>query len=132
MATAKKPAARKPAARKAPARKPAAKKATAARTEKSGQPKVFEWRGLKFDLPAELPGVFLWDIEVLQDAGEAAKFRDILNVISSLVGEEHIPAIRAQIATDNVPMAELGDVIAELMWGLVGVYGLEEGESSAS
>lgn len=120
------------AAKKAPAKKPAAKKATAARAEKSGQPKTFEWRGLKFDLPAELPGVFLWDVQVLQEAGENAQFTALLNVIGSLIGQDRLPEIRQKIADDQVSMEDLPDVVDDLMWGLVGVYGLEPGESTAS
>lgn len=126
--TKKKPAVKKPAAKK----RPATKKAQAARTEKSGQSKVFEWRGLKFDLPPKLPGVFLWDVQVLIEAGGNAKFTDVLNIISALVGEDRIPEIRGKIAEDEVPMEDLVEVVEGLMEGLIGVYGLEMGESSAS
>lgn len=111
---------------KASAKKAAApKKVAAARAEKKAEAKVVDFRGLKLQLPAKLPGTILFDLADLESGND---LRGTMEFIKSLVGTGQYQAIRNKVAEDDIPLDEVDGVLLGLMESILDTSGLAQGE----
>jgi hypothetical protein len=107
---------------------PKSSKAKAARAEKAPEPKSFEWRGLTLTLPKTLPGTLLFDLASLESGNLGAT----IAVLHSLLGAEQVATVRQKVAEDEIPFEDVFEEVDALLHGVIDVYGVAPGESSAS
>lgn len=113
-------------------RKASTSKAAAARAEKNGHNKTYDWRGLTFELPAKLPGTLMFDMAEFEDE-DSGNLAAIFRVLSSLLGgDDQLRRVRAKVEEDNIGFDEVDGVLMELMQGVFAKYGGTLGESQAS
>lgn len=126
------PAAKKTTARKAtPAKKAtAAKSKAAAASQEAGGERSLDWRGLTFTLPATLPGTLIFDLAEVEKNPNA--LGPLIATLESLLGAEQLRQVRDLVASENIDMAGVADVLGDLVREVFGSYGMTEGESSAS
>lgn len=111
------------------AKNAAAARAAAAAAEVDGdaQPKRVEWRGLKLELPAELPLAVTFDLGDREDI----EFGDSIRLVKLVVGREQSRAIRDKLVEDGLTSSD-ASVLFELFDEILRTYGFAAGESSAS
>ncbi len=106
----------------------AARKAAAARTEKTNtDAHVFEWRGHKLTLPDRLPATVAFDLAELQEPGNQS-MSPMFRFLAGLIGTEQLALVRDQIAKDGDALDELEQILAELLDGVLGAFGMNLGE----
>ena len=111
---------------------PAPKKAKAAVAEKSdGGPRTVKWRGLSLEVPAVLPAEFAW---AMADAEQSDRkmFAPLLNLVRAIIGEEQERRVRDKLTADEVPFADVPEVMETLVKAIFEAYGMAEGDSDAS
>lgn len=105
-------------------------KAAAARAETKNKPRVVEWKGVKLETPAKLPGTLVLDIgriDALAKRGEQP-FGAAYELLESLIGPEGIDKVRTVAAAADEPF----DVFTDVMGAVFETHGLTMGESTAS
>lgn len=105
------------------------RKGAAARAEKAQTTRKVEYRGIKLELPAELPPTLLFDITEIEAAGEDNPM-PVFRMLRSLLGAEQFTAVRNEIgkAAADDDFTDIGD----LMSAIFDQYGLSAGEAQAS
>lgn len=100
----------------------AANKAAAARAEKKPAPRKLTWKGLKLELPPELPDTLLFDITEMEAAGDSglAAFR----MLRSLLGQDQFLQVRNALDRKEIEPLD----IADLFEAVLAKYGLTSGE----
>lgn len=111
---------------------PAADKAAAARSEKSKtpRPKSFTWKGIKMELPAQLPGDLAF--EMADAEASHAQVSPSFTFLRAIVGDEVYGEIRAKVTEEKIPYQEVSEVLEEILSSVLNKYGLGSGESEAS
>lgn len=113
-------------------RKAAPSKGAAARAEKNGHDKTYDWRGLKLDLPPKLSGSLIFDMAELEDE-DSANIAPIMRLLESLLGGPDKKAlIREKIIEDKIDFDEVTGELMGLIEGIFELYGSKPGESKAS
>ena len=107
----------------------APKRAAVARSEpKAPQAKSFEWRGLVFKLPAQLPATIAFDMAEIEDGGLGPLF----GFLTRLLGKDQMQQVRDKLDADGDVLDDLDKILTELMDGALDPFGLGLGEASAS
>lgn len=102
-------------------RKAAANRAAAARAEKN-QPKKVTFRGIELGVVPEQPKTLNWDIAAAKTDFE------FLQLVQSLV----LPEDHAKVREGIEAAKDIDKFYEDLLVAVVGAYGADEGESSAS
>mgnify|MGYP006921357460 CR=1 FL=1 len=110
---------------------PAPKKGQVAAGEKAGGPRVVEWRGTEFTVPAVLPADLAWAMADIE-SGDGSSVTPILSLLRSIIGTEQEQQLRDKLAADGVSFTDLPDALSELLSALFDAYGMAEGDSPAS
>lgn len=112
----------------------AAKKASAkakitaavAEVDEAAEPKVIEWEGLTFELPAKLPEAVFIDWALVQSGDDPSSTFEMLG---TMIGTDQLKQVRNKLKhDDSVSLKE----VAELIGQVFEAYGTSEGESEAS
>lgn len=116
--------------------KAAPDKGAAARAEVNGNgaKKQITWQGVKFDLPAELPGTVLWDFAALEE-GEK-QLSPLMALLKSVLGDDQARAVREKVAEKGWNIEKTTEALMDDDKGLIpkvtAKYGLSTGESEPS